>query len=70
MLISLGLPRKVPFFNAHKLVAAVVGIVVATGISFSMSRWVVFRRKPTAPKSETADEPSRASAELLPSAES
>lgn len=43
--LSLGLPRKVPFFNRHKLAAAVVGIVAATGISFSMSRWVVFRHR-------------------------
>lgn len=47
--LSLGLPRKVPFFNAHKLAAAVVGIVAATGISFSMSRWVVFRRRAEVP---------------------
>jgi dolichol-phosphate mannosyltransferase len=40
--LSLGLPRKVPFFNEHKILAAVVGIVAATGLSFSMSRWVVF----------------------------
>lgn len=40
--LSLGLPRVVPFFNDHKLVAAVVGIVAATGVSFSMARWVVF----------------------------
>ena len=50
VVVSLGfrllLPRKVAFFNDHKLAAAVVGIVAATGISFSMSRWVVFRRRP------------------------
>lgn len=50
VMVSLGfrllLPRKVAFFNDHKLAAAVVGIVAATGISFSMSRWVVFRRRP------------------------
>jgi dolichol-phosphate mannosyltransferase len=40
--LSLGLPRKVAFFNAHKLAAAVVGIIVGTGVSFSMARWVVF----------------------------
>ncbi len=45
--VSLGLPRKVAFFAAHKLAAAVVGIVMATGISFSMSRWVVFRNQAT-----------------------
>jgi dolichol-phosphate mannosyltransferase len=52
--LSLGLPRKVPFFNAHKLAAAVVGIVAATGISFSMSRWVVFRRRVEAPEAPLA----------------
>ncbi len=41
--LSLTLPRNVDFFARHKLAAAVVGIVAATGISFSMSRWVVFR---------------------------
>ena len=45
LLIRLRLPHYVPFFNDHKLAAAVVGIVLATGISFSMSRWVVFRTK-------------------------
>lgn len=40
------LPRKVAFFDQHKLAAAVVGIVAATGISFTMSRWVVFRKRP------------------------
>jgi dolichol-phosphate mannosyltransferase len=44
--ISLGLPRKIAFFGHHRLAAAVVGIVVATVVSFSMSRWVVFRRHP------------------------
>jgi dolichol-phosphate mannosyltransferase len=34
---------RVPFFAQHKLAAAVVGIVAATGISFSMARWLVFR---------------------------
>jgi dolichol-phosphate mannosyltransferase len=42
--LRLRLPQYVPFFRRHKLMAAVVGIVVATGISFSMARWVVFRR--------------------------
>ncbi len=59
--VSLGLPARVPFFAAHKLAAAVVGIVLATGISFSMSRWVVFRRKKVATPAEetTADATSR-----------
>jgi dolichol-phosphate mannosyltransferase len=46
MTLSLWLPLRVSFFARHRLAAAVVGIVVATGISFSMSRWVVFIRRP------------------------
>ena len=46
MTLSLWLPMHVTFFAQHRLAAAVVGIIVATGISFSMSRWVVFIRKP------------------------
>jgi dolichol-phosphate mannosyltransferase len=42
--LRLYLPSKIGFFRQHKLAAAVVGIVAATGISFSMSRWVVFNR--------------------------
>jgi dolichol-phosphate mannosyltransferase len=45
MALSLLLPMYVGFFARHKLAAAVVGIVAATGISFSMSRWVVFIRR-------------------------
>ena len=56
--IRLLLPRKVQFFNDHKLAAAVVGIVVATGLSFSMSRWVVFRRSPADDEREAAERPS------------
>jgi len=56
--IRLLLPRKVGFFNEHKLAAAVVGIVVATGLSFSMSRWVVFRRKPGDDAGHAAELPS------------
>ncbi len=44
--VRLYLPGHVGFFARHKLAAAVVGIVAATGISFSMSRWLVFSRKP------------------------
>ncbi len=44
--IRLYLPTKVGFFARHRLAAAVVGIVAATGISFSMSRWIVFSRRP------------------------
>lgn len=43
--VSLYLPGKVAFFARHKLAAAVVAIVAATGISFSMSRWIVFARR-------------------------
>lgn len=45
--LRLYLPSRFEVFARHRLAAAVVGIVVATGISFSMSRWIVFRRKPT-----------------------
>ncbi len=41
--LRLGLPAYVRFFHDHKLAAALVGIVLATGLSFSMSRWLVFR---------------------------
>ena len=44
--LRLMLPQYIGFFARHRLAAAVVGIIVATGISFSMSRWVVFIRKP------------------------
>jgi dolichol-phosphate mannosyltransferase len=45
--VRLILPSRIGFFQRHKLAAAVVGIVAATGISFSMSRWVVFSRHPS-----------------------
>jgi dolichol-phosphate mannosyltransferase len=44
--VRLYLPSRILFFQRHKLAAAVVGIVAATGISFSMSRWIVFSRRP------------------------
>ena len=44
--VRLYLPTRVGFFARHRLAAAVVGIVGATGISFSMSRWIVFTRRP------------------------
>ncbi len=47
--MRLILPRHIMFFHEHRLAAAVVGIVAATGISFSMSRWVVFGRRPAEP---------------------
>jgi dolichol-phosphate mannosyltransferase len=43
--LRLWLPRSVAYFDRHKLAAAIVGITVATGISFSMARWLVFRKK-------------------------
>jgi dolichol-phosphate mannosyltransferase len=43
--LSLILPARIGFFTRHRLAAAVVGIVAATGISFSMSRWLVFGRR-------------------------
>ncbi len=47
--LRLYLPAHVGFFQRHRLAAAVVGIVTATGISFTMSRWLVFRRRPPVP---------------------
>jgi dolichol-phosphate mannosyltransferase len=46
LFLRVSLPMRVAFFARHRLAAAVVGIVIATGISFSMSRWVVFIRRP------------------------
>jgi dolichol-phosphate mannosyltransferase len=47
--LGLVLPGWLPFFHRHKLAAAAVGIVAATGISFSMSRWFVFSRQQAKP---------------------
>lgn len=44
-----GLPAWSEFFRQHLHSAALIGIVVATGLSFSLSRWVVFRRKEASP---------------------
>ena len=44
--VRLLLPAHFGFFARHRLAAAVVGIVAATGISFSMARWLVFARRP------------------------
>ena len=44
--VRLYLPAHVGFFARHRLAAAVVGIVAATGVSFSMSRWLVFAKRP------------------------
>jgi dolichol-phosphate mannosyltransferase len=46
--LRLYLPAHVEFFRHHKLAAAVVGIVTATGISFSMARWLVFSHRSVA----------------------
>lgn len=43
--VRMVLPVRVAFFGRHRLAAALVGIIAATGISFSMSRWVVFNRR-------------------------
>ncbi|MDR3618563.1 MAG: GtrA family protein [Paludisphaera borealis] len=43
--LRLYLPGRFAFFSDHRLAAAVVGIIAATAISFSMSRWVVFIRQ-------------------------
>lgn len=53
--LRLYLPAQVAFFSRHKLAAAVVGIVAATGISFSMSRWVVFSSRSLPLEHETPD---------------
>ncbi len=41
-MLRLWLPSRFAFFDDHKLVAAFVGIVIATGISFNMTRYFVF----------------------------
>lgn len=43
--LRLILPRQFSFFDRHRLAAALVGIVAATGISFTMARWLVFGRR-------------------------
>ena len=48
--LRLGLPRMFDFFDRHRLAAAVVGVVMATGLSFGLSRWVVFRHGRAAPE--------------------
>ncbi|MHC5536797.1 GtrA family protein [Singulisphaera rosea] len=45
LVLRLLLPSHVPYFERHRLAAALVGIVAATGISFSMARWFVFSRQ-------------------------
>ncbi len=56
--LRLYLPGRFVFFSQHRLAAAVVGIVAATAISFSMSRWVVFIHQPE-PAPAPAPEPAR-----------
>lgn len=54
--LRLYLPGRFRFFSDHRLAAAVVGIVAATAISFSMSRWVVFiRHSETTPDESTQE---------------
>jgi dolichol-phosphate mannosyltransferase len=43
--VRLILPERIGFFARHRLAAAFVGIVAATAISFSMSRWLVFSHR-------------------------
>lgn len=43
--LSLTLPNLSGFFRSHRLAAAVVGIVAATGVSFTLTRWFVFGRR-------------------------
>lgn len=59
--VRLYLPTRVAFFDHHRLAAAVVGIVGATGISFSMSRWIVFARKPAPVQPRPIAEPAHVS---------
>jgi dolichol-phosphate mannosyltransferase len=56
--VRLYLPARVAFFARHRLAAAVVGIVAATGISFTMSRWIVFTRRPELKRAPHVDSPS------------
>jgi dolichol-phosphate mannosyltransferase len=62
--VSLYLPGRVGFFARHKLAAAMVAIVAATGINFSMVRWLVFARrsepsiKPSGPHERSRVQPS------------
>jgi dolichol-phosphate mannosyltransferase len=43
--LRLGLPRVHPWFDAHKLAAAAVGVAAATGLSYTCSRFIVFRAR-------------------------
>jgi dolichol-phosphate mannosyltransferase len=57
--LRLILPNTFGFFRRHRLAAAVVGIVTATGISFSMARWFVFGHRPAPAEGRPARVPSR-----------
>ena len=57
--LRLALPRSVGFFARHRLAAAVVGIVAATGISFTMARWFVFGQAPPPPEGKAASPAAR-----------
>jgi dolichol-phosphate mannosyltransferase len=52
--VRLYLPSRIAFFDRHRLAAAVVGIVAATGISFTMARWLVFARRSDLKRSDVA----------------
>lgn len=53
--LRLILPRQFSFFDRHRLAAALVGIVAATGISFSMARWFVFSGRGISPGESDLD---------------
>ena len=55
LFLRLYLPVHFDVFRRHKLAAAVVGIVTATGISFTLARWVVFGNRGSQSAPEGAD---------------
>jgi len=63
--LRLYLPEHVAFFQRHRLAAAVVGIVTATGISFSMARWLVFSRRSVARDLARAEARATASSQVV-----
>jgi dolichol-phosphate mannosyltransferase len=66
--LRLLLPNTLGFFRRHRLAAALVGIVAATGISFSMARWFVFGQKPAQSGGRPATVPKRRVAGFRPHA--
>lgn len=64
--LRLYLPVHVGFFARHRLAAALVGIVAATGISFSMARWLVFGRRAGLSMEEAGDETREKVAQTTP----